>query len=509
MPGLNVITGETGAGKSILIDAVGALLGDRLGPEVVRSGAQRALDRRRLHLADAAARRAERRPGRVRPGARGRRADRQPRDRRQRRSRRRAHQRPRRAAVGAAGARRAAGRRPRPVRAHGAAAQPRSSSTTSIATPGCWPSAPRSAGWCASCARRAPRTRSWSPRSARRRACRTCCATRSPRSKLPSCAPTRRPSCASQRARLEHVERLRQSALTASRRWPVRRTTSSPAPPICSAGRSPPARTPAGSIRRWPAKPRRSQPRWPRPRSRRARCATTWTSVEADPQALERTAERLFQIGDLKRKYGESIADILAYADEAARRLAEIDQRSERLDELPARDSRAAKRELAARRMRLSARRQAAAAQLSRSRRARARTTCAWRARASTFADRARSTSTVDGAGIDRVEFLLAASDDEPRSMARVASGGELARIALALKTVLCARRDAADADLRRDRRRRRRADRAGGRREAVGGGRRGPPGAVCDPHAPGRRLRRLPLRGQPARPEGVRVIAS
>src|SRR5207237_2363566 len=41
--GLNVITGETGAGKSIIIDAVGALLGDRLGPEVVRSGAARAL----------------------------------------------------------------------------------------------------------------------------------------------------------------------------------------------------------------------------------------------------------------------------------------------------------------------------------------------------------------------------------------------------------------------------------------------------------------------------------
>ncbi len=42
-PGLNVITGETGAGKSIIIDAVGALLGDRLGAEVVRSGAERAL----------------------------------------------------------------------------------------------------------------------------------------------------------------------------------------------------------------------------------------------------------------------------------------------------------------------------------------------------------------------------------------------------------------------------------------------------------------------------------
>src|SRR5258708_16038356 len=42
-PGLNVITGETGAGKSILIDAVGALLGDRLGPEIVRAGAARAM----------------------------------------------------------------------------------------------------------------------------------------------------------------------------------------------------------------------------------------------------------------------------------------------------------------------------------------------------------------------------------------------------------------------------------------------------------------------------------
>ena len=40
--------------------------------------------------------------------------------------------------------------------------------------------------------------------------------------------------------------------------------------------------------------------------------------------------------------------------------------------------------------------------------------------------------------GIDRVEFLLAATPgEEPKPMARVASGGELARIALALKTVL------------------------------------------------------------------------
>jgi DNA repair protein RecN (Recombination protein N) len=37
-PGFNVLTGETGAGKSIIIDAVGLLLGDRARPEVIRTG---------------------------------------------------------------------------------------------------------------------------------------------------------------------------------------------------------------------------------------------------------------------------------------------------------------------------------------------------------------------------------------------------------------------------------------------------------------------------------------
>ena len=37
--GLNILTGETGAGKSILIDALGAILGNRLSSELIRTGA--------------------------------------------------------------------------------------------------------------------------------------------------------------------------------------------------------------------------------------------------------------------------------------------------------------------------------------------------------------------------------------------------------------------------------------------------------------------------------------
>ncbi len=42
LPGMTVLTGETGAGKSILVDAVGLVLGERGGSQLVRSGAKRA-----------------------------------------------------------------------------------------------------------------------------------------------------------------------------------------------------------------------------------------------------------------------------------------------------------------------------------------------------------------------------------------------------------------------------------------------------------------------------------
>ena len=40
--GFNVLTGETGAGKSIVMDAIGLLLGDRASPELIRTGCDEA-----------------------------------------------------------------------------------------------------------------------------------------------------------------------------------------------------------------------------------------------------------------------------------------------------------------------------------------------------------------------------------------------------------------------------------------------------------------------------------
>ena len=40
-PGLNVLTGETGAGKSMLVDALALLLGERASADIVRPGAEK------------------------------------------------------------------------------------------------------------------------------------------------------------------------------------------------------------------------------------------------------------------------------------------------------------------------------------------------------------------------------------------------------------------------------------------------------------------------------------
>lgn len=58
-PGLNVLTGETGAGKSIIVDAISLLLGGRASPELIRSGAETAIVEAEFDLDEADTRRDE------------------------------------------------------------------------------------------------------------------------------------------------------------------------------------------------------------------------------------------------------------------------------------------------------------------------------------------------------------------------------------------------------------------------------------------------------------------
>jgi len=48
--GLNIITGETGSGKSVLVNAVGQLCGDRSSPDLVRQKANKAIIEARLSV---------------------------------------------------------------------------------------------------------------------------------------------------------------------------------------------------------------------------------------------------------------------------------------------------------------------------------------------------------------------------------------------------------------------------------------------------------------------------
>jgi DNA repair protein RecN (Recombination protein N) len=155
--------------------------------------------------------------------------------------------------------------------------------------------------------------------------------------------------------------------------------------------------------------------------------------VEANPSRLDEIETRLAALDKLKRKYGRTVDEILSFLEETTRRIAEVETAGERLEQLRCeRKTLAAQYERAA--GQLTAHRSAAASKLS----ARVETELKPLAM-----ERTRFCIDIEAApwsetGADRVQFLVSANaGEEPRPLDRVASGGELSRIALALKTCL------------------------------------------------------------------------
>ena len=154
-----------------------------------------------------------------------------------------------------------------------------------------------------------------------------------------------------------------------------------------------------------------------------------------DPTAeLDKLEGRLDTISRLGRKYGEGVKAILAFREEAAARLVVIDTADERIADLE-QEEEGLRRRLAHRAEELTAIRKTAAKALSQAVQ-----------EALTFLDMPKVRFEVavspaaefGGFGRDEVEFLLSANPGEPVGpMVRIASGGELSRIMLAMRSVL------------------------------------------------------------------------
>ncbi|GMV90381.1 MAG: DNA repair protein RecN [Candidatus Hydrogenedentota bacterium] len=154
--------------------------------------------------------------------------------------------------------------------------------------------------------------------------------------------------------------------------------------------------------------------------------------LEFDPQELESLNQRISLIGNLKRKFGDSIDAILEYRDRAVAEVERFDQRDKSIADLQAQCRKLAKEAEAAARE-LSGKRQAAAAKLDK------KVSAALQElgmKGGTFQTRFETVE-LTRTGADRVEFLLAANPGEsPKPLRQVASGGEISRVMLGIKTV-------------------------------------------------------------------------
>jgi DNA repair protein RecN (Recombination protein N) len=165
--------------------------------------------------------------------------------------------------------------------------------------------------------------------------------------------------------------------------------------------------------------------------------------LEANPQRLEEIEERLALIERLKRKYGNTIEEMLLYREQSREQLANLEHADERRVNL---DYELAKASMEYEKVAetLSERRRVEARQLERSVREELgqlgmeRTRFEVRFKSAPGTDPEKTHGDGGPKGIDEITLLISPNPgEEMRPLERIASGGELSRLMLALKTVL------------------------------------------------------------------------
>jgi len=159
-------------------------------------------------------------------------------------------------------------------------------------------------------------------------------------------------------------------------------------------------------------------------------------NINAAPGRLEEIEDRLAALDRLKRKYGQTLAEVMAFGAEAARRLAEVENRDALVEELKAKETKdAAAYEAAA--SQLTAGRTEAAKRLEKLAVAQIND-LAMNTRFNVKVTARKAPENWTAHGWDEVECLIATNAGEPlKPLHEIASGGEMSRVMLALKVTV------------------------------------------------------------------------
>lgn len=156
--------------------------------------------------------------------------------------------------------------------------------------------------------------------------------------------------------------------------------------------------------------------------------------ISFDPERLNGIEERLDIIGRLRRKYGNTVSDVLKYKEEVDAELEGIEKAEERISELE-KDIKGLRDRGLKTGETLTAKRGKAAADLKNKVE---KELADLGMKKALFEARMERLPDISSKGIDRVEFLLSSNPGEaPKPLSKIASGGELSRIMLALKKVM------------------------------------------------------------------------